>query len=99
MPHNRWMTTSDHVLPDVTFRNWRRADFYGLEADLHGRRATLVNSSGSHHDYRAWTRLLADGKALVVWVVTDAEWWAHSLSGDLPRPVRWPAQAVWVEEA
>jgi len=86
------------TLPFVALREWRRAELYAEHEDLRGRRAVLVNASGTHYDHRAWTRLLRDRNVKVVWMVTERDWWAYTLTGALPEPVRWPAQAVWIEQ-
>lgn len=84
-------------LPPVTHRDWDRADLAGLVLPLRGRRVILVNESGSHHDYRAWSELRTSAGAVVLDVVTEEEWWRHRNLAMRPAPCRWPAQAVWVE--
>lgn len=86
-------------LPPITHRNWERCDVAGPLAPLYGRRLIVVNETGSHHDYRAWSEPVMDAGALVVWVVTDEQWWRYRHLAMTPKPVRWPAAAAWVEEA
>lgn len=85
-------------LPAPTLRNWDRADLLGRVESLRGRRLILVNSTGSHHDYRAWGEIRASAGAIVLDAVSEEDWWRYRHLAMRPRRVlRWPAAACWVE--
>lgn len=84
-------------LPAVTPRDWFRCDLAELMGPLAGRRLILVNADGSHHDFRCWIEPVLDGGVLILWAVSDEDWWRHQERGVRPRLIRWPAAAAWVE--
>jgi hypothetical protein len=75
-----------------------RADRVGQFAPLRGRAVVLLNESGSHRDYRAWSDLEVDDTGAWVAVVRERHWWIWVLTYSQPRVIRWPAGAVWVME-
>lgn len=84
-------------VPPVTQRGYDRCDWAGRVETLRGRRLILVNSGGSHYDWVAWSELEDDRGSLVIWAVTEEEWWRHRMLALTPGPTRWPAAAAWVE--
>lgn len=87
-------------VPVPTQRHLVPADLAGQVESLRGRVCVLANADGAHYGWRVWSAVLdvqVDGPWLEV--VREAHWWAMVYLAVAPRRLRWPAGAVFVEDA
>lgn len=89
-------------LPIPTQRDIQPSELAGISGTLRGRRAILVNETGSHYGWVVWLDEFgtSPGGYATIRVVREIDWWRWVDTGRPPADVTvWPAAAVWVEEA